>query len=250
MTDKTQLATVTYEAFRKMAKDPSLNKYDKIHSSARARAGREHLIFEDILGKLPVLGERNKLVADIGPGCTDLPILLMGLCEEHDHQLVLWDSQEMLDNLPVRPFSTKVPGHFPDESRPLIQEYKARFDAIIIYSVLHYVIPGYDLFDFFDSSISLLAPGGMMLIGDIPNISKRRRFFASENGVRFHKANMKTTEPPDVKFNTLEPNSIDDALVFALLLRARSNGFDAYVLPQAPDLWMANRREDLLIVRP
>jgi hypothetical protein len=29
MTDKTRLATVTYEAFREMAKDPSLNKYER-----------------------------------------------------------------------------------------------------------------------------------------------------------------------------------------------------------------------------
>jgi hypothetical protein len=156
----------------------------------------------------------------------------------------------MLDNLPDQPFATKVAGHFPDECRAMADEYKERVDAVIVYSVLHYVVPGYDLYGFFDALLSLLAPGGMLLIADIPNVSKRRRFLASENGVRFHKANMKTTEPPNVEFNTLEPNSIDDGMVLGLMIRARGAGYDAYVLPQSPDLPMANRREDLLIVRP
>jgi hypothetical protein len=39
-------------------------------------------------------------------------------------------------------------------------------------------------------------------------------------------------------------------VVFALLQRARLAGFDAYVLPQDPALPMANRREDVLIIRP
>ena len=43
---------------------------------------------------------------------------------------------------------------------------------------------------------------------------------------------------------------IDDAVVFSILGRARAAGFDAYVVPQAPDLPMANRREDILIMSP
>ena len=34
------------------------------------------------------------------------------------------------------------------------------------------------------------------------------------------------------------------------LQRARSAGFNSYVLPQADDLPMENRREDILIIRP
>ena len=43
---------------------------------------------------------------------------------------------------------------------------------------------------------------------------------------------------------------IDDAVVFALLQRSRLAGFDAYVVPQDSALPMANRREDILIIRP
>lgn len=89
-----------------------------------------------------------------------------------------------------------------------------------------------------------------MLIGDVPNISKRKRFFSSANGVRFHRDFMNTSESPNVQFNQIESDQIDDAVVFAILQRARLQGFDAYVLPQDPALPMANRREDILIVRP
>ena len=89
-----------------------------------------------------------------------------------------------------------------------------------------------------------------MLIGDIPNVSKRKRFFASETGVRFHKDYMKTDEAPVVEFNKVEFDQIDDAVVMSLVQRARAQGFDAYVVPQNPALPMANRREDILIVRP
>ena len=61
---------------------------------------------------------------------------------------------------------------------------------------------------------------------------------------------MKTTNLPKVTFNQIEHDQIDDTVVFALLQRARAQGFDAYVLPQNPKLPMANRREDILITRP
>ena len=89
-----------------------------------------------------------------------------------------------------------------------------------------------------------------MLIGDIPNVSKRKRFFASDTGIKFHQAFMNTDDLPIVRFNQIEHDQIDDAVVMALLQRARAQGFDAYILPQGPSLPMSNRREDILIIRP
>jgi hypothetical protein len=60
---------------------------------------------------------------------------------------------------------------------------------------------------------------------------------------------MHTDDDPDVTFNVLEPGQIDDTVIIGLVLRARLAGFDAFVLPQAPDLPMANRREDVLVTR-
>jgi len=46
------------------------------------------------------------------------------------------------------------------------------------------------------------------------------------------------------------PGKIDDAVLADLIARAQACGCDAYLLPQGAGLPMANRRDDLLIVRP
>jgi hypothetical protein len=53
-----------------------------------------------------------------------------------------------------------------------------------------------------------------------------------------------------VRFNVLERGEMDDAVVIALVSRARAAGFDAWLLPQPAGLPMANRREDIVIARP
>ncbi|MEO1287411.1 MAG: SAM-dependent methyltransferase, partial [Chloroflexota bacterium] len=111
----------------------------------------------------------------------------------------------------------------------------------------HYIFEEGNIYDFLDQSLSLLNNGGHMLIGDIPNISKRKRFFSSETGIAFHKDFMKTDKPPIVSYDQVEFTKIDDGVLFGLMLRARTQGFDSYLLPQPDSLPMANRREDLLI---
>ena len=113
-----------------------------------------------------------------------------------------------------------------------------------------YIFKESNTWDFLDRSLSLLAPGGRFLIGDIPNVSKRKRFFASETGIRFHKEFMQTSHSPEVSFNHIEEGAVDDAVIMALLMRARLSGFDSYIVPQPSHLPMANRREDILIIRP
>ena len=59
-----------------------------------------------------------------------------------------------------------------------------------------------------------------------------------------------TPTEPEVIFNTLEFEKIDDSVLIGLMMRARAAGFDSYIVPQRPDLPLANRREDLLCRRP
>jgi hypothetical protein len=61
---------------------------------------------------------------------------------------------------------------------------------------------------------------------------------------------MQTDDDPDPTVTSVDVTAIDDAVVMSLILRCREAGFDAYVLPQGLDLPMANRREDILIIRP
>lgn len=244
------LKTIMFNDFRQLAKDHSLDKYARIGFRPEQRSGKEAFIFDDIRRKVPALNQTGKVILDIGPGCSDLPAMIIARCEEAGHHLLLSDCEEMLSELPDAPFISKFSGLFPDECPGLLRTYKGRVDGVIAYSILHCATQNYNIFGFLDCALQLLSEGGVLLVGDVPNIAKRRRFFASNNGVRFHQQNMNTTEQPEVSFNTLEPGSIDDGLVLGLALRARSAGFDAYIMPQAPELPMANRREDLLFIRP
>jgi cyclopropane fatty-acyl-phospholipid synthase-like methyltransferase len=244
-----RFANLGFEDFRKLAKDETLSKYERIGFPDDYRSGKEESIFQDILSKLTLLEETEKTILDIGPGCSDLPHMLIKHCESRQHSLILVDSPEMLEQIPDSPGIEKVAAFFPDCPQ-LVETRSGAIDVILCYSVLHYVFVDTSIFRFLDTSLSLLAPGGQMLIGDIPNISKRKRFFSSDAGVRFHQEFMHTTDIPEVRFNQIEQAQIDDSVVMAVLQRARQQGFDAYVLPQSSNLPMANRREDILIVRP
>jgi hypothetical protein len=239
-----------FEGFRELARDASLTRYEKIGFPDSYREGYEEAIFSDIQGKLTNLHKPGQTILDIGPGCTDLPNMLVDLCRKQGHQLILVDSQEMLDQLPDAPFITKLAGYYPDDTKQLIADYAARVNVVLVYSVIQYVFVEGNINNFVDQSLSLLAPGGQLLIGDIPNISKRKRFFSSQAGIDLHKAYTQSDETPQVEHAVLEPGKLDDGVLFGLLLRSRMAGFDSYLLPQGETLPMYNRREDLLITRP
>ena len=116
--------------------------------------------------------------------------------------------------------------------------------------MLHYVFVERDVFAFLDRALELLAPGGALLFGDVPNQSMRKRFFSSAAGVLFHQRFTGSQQGPAVEHNVLETGHLDDAVLLALVMRARAAGFNGYLVPQDPRLPMANRREDLLVVRP
>lgn len=243
------LGRIGYEDFRAMALDESLSRYEKIGAVDEYRRGREEAIFADILAKVSLARRRDLSVLDIGAGCSDLPRMLIDTCAAQGHRLALMDSAEMLSQLPEAAGVEKVAARFPDCAQ-FLATHAGRVDCILVYSVLHYVFAEANVWDFLDRALALLAPGGELLVGDVPNVSKRKRFFTSAAGIAFHKRFMHTDETPLVEYNRVEAGSIDDAVVQGLLMRGRAQGFDAYVLPQSPGLPMANRREDLLFVRP
>lgn len=248
--DHRRFEGLTFDDFRRLAGDAALSAHERIGFPDEYRAGFEAAIVADMEGKLPSLAAERQLVLDVGPGCGAVASRLIARCREQRHTLLLADSAEMLAQLPDDDFIHKKPGRFPADAGGWLDSYAGRVDAVIVYSVLQYVFVEGNVFDFVDRSLALLAPGGRMLIGDIPNASKRKRFFASAAGVRHHQAFTASTGTPAVAFNSPEPRQIDDAVVVALLMRARAAGYDAYVMPQAAELPMANRREDLLICRP
>ena len=104
---------LSYEAFKLLAKDSSLSKYEKIGFPDSYRKQFEHLIFRDIKTKATNLNLRSQSILDIGCGCSDLAEYLIAYSETNSHSLYLNDSSEMLSLLPNKDFITKVTGQFP-----------------------------------------------------------------------------------------------------------------------------------------
>lgn len=247
--DLTRFSNIGFEDFRRLARDPSLSAHEKIGFPDSYRDGHEAAILNDIVSKLPALDEEGSCVLDIGPGCAGVPRMLIERCARRRQTLHLVDSAEMLDQLPDAPHVHKTAAFYP-HCPDLVETLGGGVDAVIVYSVLQYIVVDTSLVKFLDTTLSLLSPGGALLLGDIPNVSSRKRFFASDAGKAFHRRFTGIDEDPEVRHFVVEDGAIDDSLVFAILQRARAAGFQSYVVPQAAHLPLANRREDILIVRP
>ncbi|MFH0879302.1 MAG: SAM-dependent methyltransferase [Lentisphaerota bacterium] len=241
---------ITYESFRERACNDSLSLHEKVGFPDEYREGREPYIFQDILGKLSRLNLRHQTVVDLGPGCSGLARMMVDHCRRFGHQLIQVDSPEMLALLPDEPFILKTPGRFPQDCAPLIRAYEGKVDVVLAYSIIPCVFAEQNIFGFIDELLGLLNEGGELLLGDIPNASKRKRFFGSSAGVRFHQTFMGTEEKPSVEFNVIDHGRMDDAVLLAILSRCRAAGYDAFLMPQQADLPLSNRREDILIIRP
>ncbi len=247
--DPRRFENLRYADFQRMAADPALSANEKIGFPDSYRSGYAAAIHADIASKLPALAGRGVNVLDIGPGCAELPHLLIADCRARGHHVILVDSAEMLSQLPDGDGITKVPGFYPD-CRDALEPWFGKVDVIVCYSVFHYIFVEAQFWRFIDFSIEMLAPGGQMLIGDIPNVSKRKRFFSSPAGVRYHQQFMQTNDAPEVDFLAVETDKIDDAVLLGVVMRARAQGCDAYWLAQPEALPMANRREDIVIHKP
>lgn len=247
-TDYNTFAELTFDDFRARAKDASLSPNEKIGFPDAYRAGFEDAIVANIARLLPAMMAENKTILDLGCGCSPLAEKLIEHAEKHHHTLLMADSEEMLANLPASEAIKKISGLFPtNESQ--FTAYKGKIDAIIVYSVLQHVIITGSLYHFIDCALDLLASGGALLLADIPNISKRDRFFSTPRGVEFHQTFTGTKTLPQVDLLTLKTHKIDDGIIFGILQRYRNAGFESYLLPQPETLPMHNRREDILIVK-
>jgi len=248
--DFARFKSLTFDDFKLMSKDDTLSKYQKIGFPDNYREGKEKYIFRDIIQKLAMDNEKKGLtLLDIGPGCSDVPIMILDFCKKNQYHVLLADSEEMLEKLPDDANISKYPGYFPDDSLMLVNQYQNKVDYIICYSVLHVAFYHTCIFKFIDTALSLLRTGGKFLIGDIPNITKRKRFFSTEQGIEFHQNFTRSKSLPEISYFTPEPTQIDDGVIFGILQRYRSFGFETYLLPQSDNLPMGNRREDILICK-
>lgn len=242
-----QMDNIDFNKFKEFALDNSLNSNEKIGFLDSYRKGFEEYILEDILSKLNLKEGSGKVILDIGCGCGDLVLKLIDHTKSNNQKLILIDSEEMLSLLPNDQHLIKIAGEFPF-NYDLLKDYVGHIDSILAYSVLHYVFEEGNIYKFIDKSCQLLKSGGGLLLGDIPNYTKRTRFFMSERGIQSHRDFVgDQTSSPSISPYSLEDRRIDDGVVFGILHRYRTQGFETYLLPLHNKLPLANRREDILI---
>ncbi len=126
-----RFARFGYEDFRRFAIDDQISKYNKIGFPDSYRRGFEEAIFADICRKLSVLEQKEIIVLDIGPGCGDLPLMMLKHGETWQHRLVLVDSPEMLAYVPDRPFVIKVAGMYPANADAVATVAPSRVEALL-----------------------------------------------------------------------------------------------------------------------
>jgi SAM-dependent methyltransferase len=245
-----RFAGLDYEAFRRMAQDRTLSGHERSGFPVTLRAGTEAAILDDIEGKIPVLVEaRGISVVDIGCGANPLTDAMIIRCGERGHRLTLVDSPEVLEHHRSVPDVRLRAGRFPGTPM-LLADLAGTCDAVIAYSVLQFAFVDGSIHSFVDAALALLAPGGRLLLADLPNASMRRRFLQSAAGRSFHRVYTGRDDEPPVSWPELPLGELDDGVLLGLVARARDSGFHAWIVPQSDGLPMANRREDLLCARP
>lgn len=239
-----------YDAFRQMAGDSTLSSHERSGFPDSMREGAERAILADIEQKIPALrGGHGSSVVDIGCGANPLTDAIIERCREREHQLTLVDSPEVLAHHHEADHVRLRPGRFPGTPF-LLADAIGTCDVVIAYSVLQLEFVDASIHAFVDAALTLLAPGGRLLLADLPNASMRRRLLNSEAGRAYHREYTGRADDPAVVWPMVPLGELDDGVLYGLLARVRDAGFHAWLMPQGAGLPMANRREDLLCARP
>lgn len=133
-------------------------------------------------------------------------------------------------------------------------KYK-KYDKIILYSVLHVFENKIQVYRVINKALTLLKSGGIFLIGDLPNISLKKKFLRSKSGKNFenkwNKSNKKKFEDIKaqkiLKKNSIYKIKIDDEFIINLVKYFRKKGYNAYIFPQKKDLPFGHTREDIIV---
>ena len=227
---------LSFDDFRNLAVNPKLTRNQKIDFPESYRHGYTKAILADIVHKLQLTHKKRQIICDIGCGCGDLMLATSSWAKIHHNTLLLVDSKEMLSQVPNAPYIRKFAGKFPDIPA-LYKHYRQSCQAVLCYSVIQYVYGQGDIFRFIQKALDLIKVNGLLLLGDIPNEDKRNRFLKTPEGRTFVGAKRDRT------------GKMSDAVILKILMRFRRLGYETYLVPHPSGLPMANRREDIIIVK-
>lgn len=242
----------SYEFYGKVSQ--SINDSTLVSGRCNIQKYAEPLIIQDVISKLEIGREDRVLEIGCGLGTILLPLAFIA------KKVYGIDHPDIISRLKQQPINANcclIAGNW------LKDEFSiADISKIIIYSVLHYMNSAEEAFQFIEKALSYLPSGGRVLIGDIPNEDKKRRFNVSEKGILFNQE----WEKQKSKFITSDERAINeiallyksemeseikpsDEMVFSIMRHFRELGHETYLLPQLGCLPFGNTREDILIIK-
>ncbi|HCR52245.1 TPA: hypothetical protein DIV48_01185 [Candidatus Kaiserbacteria bacterium] len=232
-----------FEAFGALARSDASVTLKAGRRNMQAEA--ESFIPEDIVQKLSLTSGQSLLEIGCGPA-TILKELApyvfrtVGI----DHTDVIAVAKEQCKSTGI----VFIAGAFPET------RLNETFDRILMYSVIQYQANLAGAFRFVDAALALLNPMGKLLIGDIPNADRTRRFRESEEGKKFEMEwaarkgiELATYEDPFTLFADAVTLGFDDARIDEFISHYRKRGYQVSTLPQSHKLPYGYTREDMLI---
>ena len=238
-----------FEAYGELSKQIS----DEILCSGRYKEQEKCIpdIIKEITAKLN-LCEKDVLL-DIGCGTG----IISSDLSKKVFKIFLNDNESILDAFKKKyqiPNAFFISGNFLEINTKNLPA----FDKILSYSVIHYLKNHKEISRFIEKAISILKPGGILMIGDIPNLSKKARFLSTKYGQEFSKkfsSNLKNKEEIDEIFGVFNKaekteNHINDSFLMEIIKKQRENGNESFILPQDPEKCaFGYTKEDLIIIK-
>lgn len=247
----------TIARYRRIARSPLADPASAVNRPS-SELGKGNAIWQDIRAKVGL--QRGAKVLDIGCGFGEVVRYCLADAKRLALDLVLVDIREIVQRIEqdfsdlLTPRVRRYGGAFPVDM-PSAFRRERDFDCIIAYSVLHYTDRPRS---FIAAAARLLAPGGRLLVGDLPNVHRKGRFLVSDAGRRFEARYRGVSEEALPRFRDQhdyfrrcrdQNKRVNDALVVDTIRTYRKRGFDVYVTPQPAHMPFSHTREDLLICR-
>jgi hypothetical protein len=231
-----------FGVFSERATSPlGIDPYWRVGFDAGCREGFEGLIVQSIVDAVSrVSGDKpfgaGSLV-DIGSGASPLTDAFTELARSWGMRHVVVDSREMLSHLSPDPTRFEVAGRFPDIALEVARAAPVP-RVVIAYSVLQYVFREGIANSFIDRAVDLVEPGGVVILGDLPNRDQRIR--------------QKQALGQCICSGDMDPvaRPIGDEELINIYRQATSLGGQCFFLPQDGRLPLSRHRTDVMILRP
>tara|TARA_B100000900_G_scaffold411973_1_gene432779 strand:+ start:39934 stop:40653 length:720 start_codon:yes stop_codon:yes gene_type:complete len=219
----------------------------KKDSSRRGGRLKEHKnsekkIFSDIKKKLDL--KRNDNLIDIGCGAGPVCDYMVKYAKKNKINLTLNDIPEVIRFLKKRYKKNKNIKYLSGEFQK--QKIKKRFNKVLCYSVIQCTN---NPKVFFNEILNIVSDQSSILIGDIPNTSKKKRFLTSKFGKKFEEKRIKKKINNINKYlkENKQNNLINDELIKEFLIKSKKKGFNFFILRQDSKLPFSYTREDILV---